>query len=861
MLQEAGHFGSILWHQIQGQTKELSRGNNELECRAGKMEIPTFDGSTRTNAQAWVQKLDAYLQLNPMRELDAIKFSTIYLEGKAHDWWYHGMNTLGHNHITSYPEFTQRLIDRFDQGDPELHFRELTQLRKTGSPEDFIEEFQRVAVMVPDVSQARLLMLFSEGLMEPLRGWVKDFKPHNLQEAIWRMRDLMGSTTKTKFTPRPPLNQGVKDQRGVDKGKGRMDEATRRELRRKQLCFTCKEPWEPGHKCMGKGKVHYIEVISDDEEEEEIGHIQNIEANQPRIDNAQGEGGEEADLGLAGDKKITIASINGVPKYSTFRMRGVLQGQRVFVLIDGGASHNFIDSTLVKRRHIPTVEFEGFRVEVAGGNTMPCDRYIPGLNLTLGRHDLAQEFYVMDLPDTNVILGVQWLSTLGPITTNYKTMEMSFNGENGKRVTLKGMSGNAPRVVTTKRMEAIFRREDVVYAAKCLISVQLDNEGHPQYSHDIQRIIDNHNKVFEPIPPGKPPDRGFEHIIELEEGAKPVITTPYRHPKKYKDEIEKAIKELLDMGHIRPSSSPFASSVVLVKKKDGTMRMCIDYRALNKKTIKNRYPIPQIDELLDELHGAIYFTKIDLRSGYHQIKMREQDVPKTTFRCHYGHYEFLVMPFGLTNAPTTFQSCMNHVFNKQLRKFLLVFFDDLLIYSKTWEDHLKHVDKILSIMEEQSLYAKESKCEFGMTEVLYLGHIIGEKGVQVHQEKIQAILDWPTPKTLTELKGFLGICSYYRRFVKGFSQLCATLTDLTRKGAFKWSHEAHVTFDKMKKVMSTCPVLSLPDFSQPFILECDASGEGIGAVLMQNRHPIAYESRKLRGPELLYTIYDKKCWP
>jgi hypothetical protein len=602
--------------------------------------------------------------------------------------------------------------------------------------------------MVPDISPARLLMLFTEGLLEPLRGWVKAFKPPNLQDAIWRTRDLMGSAAKAKFTPRPPINQGAKDPRAMDRGKGRMDEATRRELRRKQLCFTCKEPWEPGHKCMGKGKVHYIEVISDDEEDEEIGHIQNIEANQPSPDNAQGEGGEETDFGPSGEKKITIASISGVPKYSTFRMRGVLQGQKVSVLIDGGASHNFIDSALVKRRHIPTVEFEGFRVEVAGGNTMPCDRYIPGLSLTLGRYDLAQDFYVMDLPDTNVILGVQWLSTLGPITTNYKTMEMSFNGENGKRVTLRGMTGNAPKVVTTKRMEAIFRREDIVYAAECLISVQVDKEGHPHYSHDIQKIIDSHSKVFEPIPPGPPPDRGFEHIIELEEGAKPVITTPYRHPKRYKDEIEKAIKELLDMGHIRPSSSPFASSVVLVKKKDGTMRMCIDYRALNKKTIKNRYPIPRIDELLDELHGAIYFTKIDLRSGYHQIKMREQDVPKTTFRCHYGHYEFLVMPFGLTNAPTTFQSCMNHVFNKQLRKFLLVFFDDLLIYSKTWEDHLKHVDQILSIMEEQSLYAKESKCEFGMTEVLYLGHIIGEKGVQVHQEKIQAILDWPTPKIL-----------------------------------------------------------------------------------------------------------------
>ena len=157
---------------------------------------------------------------------------------------------------------------------------------------------------------------------------------------------------------------------------------------------------------------------------------------------------------------------------------------------------------------------------------------------------------------------------------------------------------------------------------------------------------------------------GVENIIELEGGTKPVITTPYMHLNKYKDEIEKAIKELLEMEHIRPSTSPFASSVVLVKKKDGTMRMCIDFRALNKKTIRNRYPIPRIDELLDELHGAVYFTKIGLHSGYHQIKMREEDISKTTSRCHYDHYEFLVMPFGLTNAPSMFQSCMNHVFNK-----------------------------------------------------------------------------------------------------------------------------------------------------------------------------------------------------
>jgi hypothetical protein len=410
-----------------------------------------------------------------------------------------------------------------------------------------------------------------------------------------------------------------------------------------------------------------------------------------------------------------LASISGVPKFSTFRMRGLLHGQKVLVLIDGGASHNFIDSALLQRRHIPTIEFEVFKVEVAGGSTMPCKKYIPGMKLTLGRHDLAQEFYVMDLPDTNINLGVQWLITLGPITTNYNTKEMYFTEESGRRVVLRGMLGNTTGVVTTKHMEAIFRREEIVYDVEYNILARVDKKGKVHYPPKIQRIIDIHSKVFGPISPGVPLDRGFEHIIEMEEEEKPVITTPYSHPKKYKDEIEKAIKELLDMGHIRPSFSPFPSSVVLVKKKNGTMRMCIDFRALKKKTIKNRYPIPRIDELLDELHGVVYFTKIDLRSGYHQIKMREEDIPKTAFTCHYDHYELLVMPFGLTNAPATFQSCMNHVFNKQLRKHLLVFFDDLLVYSKIWEEHLQHVEQILTIMEDQSLYAKESKCEFGMT--------------------------------------------------------------------------------------------------------------------------------------------------
>ncbi|GJZ34636.1 reverse transcriptase domain-containing protein [Tanacetum coccineum] len=285
--------------------------------------------------------------------------------------------------------------------------------------------------------------------------------------------------------------------------------------------------------------------------------------------------------------------------------------------------------------------------------------------------------------------------------------------------------------------------------------------------------------------------------------------------------------------------------------------MCIDYQELNKLTIKNRYPLPRIDDLFDQLQGSSVYSKIDLRSGYHQLRVRERDIPKTAFRTRYGHYEFQVMPFGLTNAPAVFMDLMNRVCKPYLDKFVIVFIDDILIYSRNEEEHASHLRIILELLRKEKLYAKFSKCDFWIHIVQFLGHLIDNQGLHVDPAKIEAVKNWTSPTTPTEVRQFLGLAGYYRRFIEGFSKIAKPLTKLTQKNKnYVWNEEQESAFQLLKQKLCEAPILALPEGNDNFVVYCDASLQGLGAVLMQREKVIAYASRQLKPHEENYTTHD-----
>ncbi|GJU07738.1 putative reverse transcriptase domain-containing protein, partial [Tanacetum coccineum] len=507
----------------------------------------------------------------------------------------------------------------------------------------------------------------------------------------------------------------------------------------------------------------------------------------------------------------------------------LLNNRYASILFDTGADRSFVSTAFSSQIDItPSTLDHYYDVELADRRIIGLNTILRGCTLNLLIHPFNINLMPVELGSFDAIIGMDWLAKYQAIIVcAEKIVRIPWGNE-----TLI-VHGDGSNQGNETRLNIISCTKTQKYLLK----------GCPIFlAHDL---------------PGLPPARQVEFQIDLVPGAAPVARAPYRLAPSEMKELSEQLQELSDKGFIRPSSSPWGAPVLFVKKKDGSFRMCIDYRELNKLTVKNRYPLPRIDDLFDQLQGSSVYSKIDLRSGYHQLRVREEDIPKTAFRTRYGHYEFQVMPFGLTNAPAVFMDLMNRVCKPYLDKFVIVFIDDILVYSKNKQEHKEHLKLILELLKKEELYAKFSKCEFWIPKVQFLGHVIDSKGIHVDPAKIEAIKDWASPKSPTEIRQFLGLAGYYRRFIEGFSKIAKPMTKLTQKKVkFVWGDKQEAAFQLLKQKLCSAPILALPEGSEDFIAYCDASKKGLGAVLMQREKVIAYASRQLKIHEKNYTTHD-----
>ncbi|KAI3723553.1 hypothetical protein L2E82_35208 [Cichorium intybus] len=522
------------------------------------------------------------------------------------------------------------------------------------------------------------------------------------------------------------------------------------------------------------------------------------------------------------------------------------------VLFDSGADKSFVSLEFEPILHTPrTILDEHFTVEVANGKNISLNAVIQDCTFDFCGHKFSVNLVPMELGSFDIIVGMDWLSQNHAEIVCYEKF-IRIPLADGQSLRIYGETRSKKlSLMSCTQARSYLRKEYMAFLAHVV-----ETKVKEKKIEDIP-IVRDFPDIFPDDVSGLPPVRELEFRIDLVPEAAPIAKSPYRLAPTEMQELASQLQELTDKGFIRPSTSPWGAPVLFIKKKDGSFRMCIDYRELNKLTIKNRYPLPRIDDLFDQLQGASCFSKIDLRSGYHQLRVREEDIPKTAFRTRYGHYEFTVMPFGLTNAPAAFMDLMNRVFKPYLDRFVIVFIDDILIYSKTKADHERHLRLTLQTLQGNQLYAKFSKCEFWLNEVQFLGHIVSDKGILVDPAKVEAVKNWKAPRNPKEIRSFLGLAGYYRRFISNFSKIALPLTFLTCKGTpFDWGPKQEDAFQTLKQRLCDAPILTLPEGSEDFVVYCDASNLGLGCVLMQRGKVIAYASRQLKIHERNYTTHD-----
>lgn len=819
-----------------------------------KMQFPKFDGQ---NPRIWKDNCQSYFELYQLPEGMWVTAAHLHFEGNAAKWY----QAYKQNHtFKNWNHLCEVVEEEFGSDDFRNAMNTLLELKQTGTVEEYTSEFQSlqydITMHSPSYDDRFFTHKYIMGLKEDIRGTVEAHLPPTVKQAatIARIQQGVLDRNKTKYSRTPQQTKTYSSQKQDLKPTQPNSFLWRdRQLRdyRKQhgLCFACGEKFVPGHieVCTKRNKPQANALVLNDLDRELSDEVLNELAAEDVL-----------------QEEFCQLSLNAITSSDTancIKLKTRVKNKVMLILIDSGSSHSFISKQFVELAKLPTVPMTARKVKLANGDSIVTDRMVHHLQWFCQGSTLTTDMVVLDMHPYDAILGFDWLQAHSPMHCDWENKTLQFL-EAGRQVKLQGLQDTPIQLSSISATKVYNSAKGNDVWAFVLVDYVPDNPTQPtkrvqQVYPPVQHLLAVYKDVFTD-PQTLPPQRAYDHAIPLLPEAIPINSKPYHYSPQHKSEIERQVQELLQAGLIAHSHSPFASPVLLVKKKDGSWRFCVDYRKLNDITIKNRFPMPIIEEILDELAGSKFFTKLDMRAGYHQVRMLPEDEHKTAFKTHQGHYQFKVMPFGLTNAPATFQCIMNHILQPFLRKFVLVFLDDILIYSATLEEHTQHLELVLEQLRKHQFFLKESKCSFAQASLEYLGHIISARGVATDSSKIAAMVNWPAPTTVTELRAFLGLTGYYRRFVKGYGQLTKPLTNLLKLKHFTWTQEAQMAFEKVKTTMTQTPVLGLPNFQDPFTVETDACQDGIGAVLMQHGKPIAYLSKALGEKHKALSIYEKE---
>eukprot|EP00253_Pinus_taeda_P019416 PITA_19416 len=812
------------------QQQTSKRQKMELQGELRKIKPPHFDGEQEEAADAWLINMNKYFQLYEYDHNLKARLAIFQLQGKATLWWEEikivkavSERTITWEKFQKY--FKERyLIERFyDEKAREFHDLRLGQQ----TMDEFINRFTSLLRYVPYIKEEKAKVqriefdnprTMDEAIRKARIYYQQNKQKGDASNKRWNEKKssrMAGNSKGGRNNGSKGAGKGL-NSRSVARGASRARPASESRISEQPVWPESEGVTRPPVKCWGCGGPHYVKNCPQGKGTDQISQIH--------------------EASTVGDVARSIPRINAAledrqAEYqpSMVEFEGKISNLSLAILIDPGATLSYVSPKIVEQCKLQSEKFRNpWLVQLATGAKRRVLAKKNKFPLTIAGKPIVADLNILPLGSYDVLIGMDWLEKHWSLV-NCKTKTIYYKDDHGEQQELQGI------------------KHPVGYANQKDKTAMLGNIP------VVQEFVD----VFPEEVPGLPPKRDVDFTIELILGAAPVSRVPYRMSVPELTELKMQLQELLDKNYICPSVSPWGAPVLFFRKKDGTFQMCIDYRQLNKLVIKNKYPLPRIDELFDQVKGATVFSKIDLRSGYHQIIIKEEDIAKATFRTQYGHYEFVVLPFGLTNAPTTFMCLMNSVFHKFLDKFVLIFIDDILIYSRSRKENEEHLRVVLQTLREHQLYAKFSKFDFFKEEIQYLGHVISKEGIAVDPEKIRTIMEWPIPKDVADIRSFMGLAGYYRRFGEGFSKVAYPITSLQKKGkVFKWTSECQRSFEQLKHLLTTAPILSIADPNKDYVVCTDASKEGVGGVLMQEGRVIAYESRKLKEHEQKYSAYD-----